>query len=409
MSSYSAQYSDGRTAAAHPVSVRITRESLTESLHIADSHGQTLESWPLDDVEAPHGVPRHFDREPLILRRASSAGRLTLSEPRMSEALAHELAPWLKAKKKRHAAFWVKATMGIWACALVLWFGLPAFSRQIAPLIPQTWELTLGEQTQRQLESMLARPYDGKTYVELDGEAISILNALMTRLEMANPSPNAADTANNLALPLRIRIMNSDVMNAFALPGNTIVVTTAMLAEIEQLDELAAILAHERAHVRLRHTMQQLLRHTTFSYVLEVFGGGVSSATAQMLVTMGWTRDMEREADEIALMSMKQAGISPHGFTRFFRRLQATESMAAPKPTTAPKTESSTTNSDAATSLDDDVSEFDDITNKLAQLLITHPDSAARADAAEKIPPYPCTPLYGERTWKQTGLYVKKL
>lgn len=388
---FSAQYSDGRTAAAIPVDMRLTSESLL----ITDKQGQVLVSWPLAEVEAPHGVPHNFFREPFILARAgkSNVSRLTLADPHTAEAVAQELAPWLKAKKRRHTGLWVKATLGIWACAALLWLGLPLFARQVAPLIPQEWELKLGEQTQRHMEAMLAKPYGGKNWAELDAEASSILNALMTRLEMAHA--NDADAPKLPLLPLRVRILHSDVINAFTLPGNTIVVTTAMLAEMEQLDELAAILAHERAHVRLRHTTQLLLRHTAFSYLMEVFGASASAATAQIVFSSGWSRDMEREADTLALATMRQAGIAPHGFTRFFRRLQAKEQRGAGNPTADAVAQASST--------------LDIVTHQLEKMLSTHPGSAERADAGEKIPPYPCTPLFGERTWKSTGLYVKKL
>lgn len=368
---YAARYADGRNAEIRDVSVHV----IGGDIRILDGQGAPLAVWPAARVEPLSPLPRDFRREPLVLRPLSAGdepafARLTVVEPGAARGLLAELAPFLSLHRRRDRRRWLVAGVLIWACLAAVWLGLPLLSRQLAPLVPPSWEAGLGEQTRRQVGMLLAGTGGDRAWVTLDPTGQRVLDRLVERLESAGVEgmPSVADGAP----PLRVYVLQSEVVNAFAVPGSSIIVTTGLLNEIEGLDELAAVLAHERAHVRLRHTTQQLLRTVAFQYLADVLGGGsqVGATAAQYAVTLGWSRDMEREADDKGLETLRGARISPAGFARFFRRLEGEEGGR----------------------------------DKLLSLLSTHPDARERAARSEGLPPYTVEPLFGEEFWKRTGL-----
>lgn len=381
-----AHYADGLNAASRPVTVQV----FADELRIRDEGGRVLAVWPLADVLPPCPLPRNAREEPLVLRfhpagRPSSdavadpksRGRLTFTDPAMADRMRAVLAPRLREGRARRFRRWLAAVAIIWLAVGLVWVGSPHLARYVASFVPRTWEASLGEQTRRQLGRLLSDVREDRAWVELDGEARIVMDALMRRLDGV---PAEED-------PLRVHILDSPVVNAFAVPGNSIVVTTGLLEEIEELDELAAVLAHERAHVRLRHATQQMLRGMALQYLTGVMGGGGSRAgarAAHILATMGWSRDMEREADELGLRTLRQARISPRGFLRFFRRLERKSGTVA-----------------------DSSAGSDRPLDRMASMLSTHPGFRERIEQAESVDPYPEDPLYGEDFWKRTMLRGK--
>ncbi|UJR84675.1 M48 family metallopeptidase [Sandaracinus amylolyticus] len=136
-------------------------------------------------------------------------------------------------------------------------------------------------------------------------------------------------------VPWQFRVVDTDQINAFALPGGFIYVTRGLVEEAETMSELAGPLAHEIAHVEHRHGVQQMTRMqstalgATLAYVLlgrepgqleqAALGAGAGAIFAS------YSRDDEREADASAVEYTTNAGIDPSGLTRFFATLAAEE------------------------------------------------------------------------------------
>ncbi len=124
-------------------------------------------------------------------------------------------------------------------------------------------------------------------------------------------------------------ILGSDVANALAAPGGYIFVTRGLIDTIESDDELAAILAHESAHVSKRHAIQQIGENAAFLILLNQVKGrhaGDIKTAAQVynvLRTLQRSRSMEAQADENGLIYAYEAGYDPGGLPRFFERLAA--------------------------------------------------------------------------------------
>ncbi|MFM7671262.1 MAG: M48 family metallopeptidase [Bacteroidota bacterium] len=128
---------------------------------------------------------------------------------------------------------------------------------------------------------------------------------------------------------IRIAVVKSDELNAFALPGGRIVVYSALLDSLDASEELAALLAHEFTHVSRSHATRSIFRQLGSHVILGlVFGnmgtvGGVLVENANELRGLTYSRSLEKEADVDGLKLLIERGISAKGFEQLFGRLRS--------------------------------------------------------------------------------------
>ncbi|MFZ5512586.1 MAG: M48 family metallopeptidase [Pseudomonadota bacterium] len=123
-------------------------------------------------------------------------------------------------------------------------------------------------------------------------------------------------------------------VNAFAAPGGVIVVFAGLIRAADSPEELAGVLAHEAAHVELRHSLKSTIKglglRALLALALGDFANTVAGDLATHLTEMKFSRDAEAEADREGLRRLVAAGISPHGMPAFFDKLAKEEGGAAP-------------------------------------------------------------------------------
>lgn len=132
-------------------------------------------------------------------------------------------------------------------------------------------------------------------------------------------------------VPWRFRLVNSEVVNAFAVPGGFIYINRGIVEKAANLSEFAGVLAHEIAHVQHRHSVEQMERAQTantgltLAYILLGRTPGTAERAAVgvggNLWLAGHSRDAENEADATAVSMLVAAGIDPRGLPSFFRTL----------------------------------------------------------------------------------------
>lgn len=132
------------------------------------------------------------------------------------------------------------------------------------------------------------------------------------------------EAANQPEEAFTVTILDSAQVNAFALPGGYIYVTRGILALANDTSELAAVLAHEIAHVTLRHARARSNRQRTSELVDQVitgvFGNDPNSdqAVARSRMSLAaFTQSQELEADEEGVLIAGRAGYDPHAASRF--------------------------------------------------------------------------------------------
>ena len=146
-------------------------------------------------------------------------------------------------------------------------------------------------------------------------------------------------------VPFTIKVIDSDEVNAFALPGGFFYVNSGLILRAQEESELAGVMAHEISHVCARHGTKNATKGEAMQLAmipLMLLGPGgwagygiYEAASLAISVTyLKFSRDAEREADYLGLQYMYKAGYDPNSYVTFFERLQADEKR---RPGTIPK------------------------------------------------------------------------
>src|ERR1700687_3569727 len=146
-------------------------------------------------------------------------------------------------------------------------------------------------------------------------------------------------------VPFTIKVIDSDEVNAFALPGGFFYVNSGLILHDQEESEPAGVFGHETFHATARHgtknaTKGELMQLATIPLILLGPGGWAGYGIYQGLnlaipVTyLKFSRDAEREADFLGLQYMYKAGYDPNSYVTFFERIQADEKR---RPGTIPK------------------------------------------------------------------------
>jgi beta-barrel assembly-enhancing protease len=135
-------------------------------------------------------------------------------------------------------------------------------------------------------------------------------------------------------VPFTIKVLDSEEVNAFALPGGFFFVNSGLLLDADNEAELAGVMAHEIAHVAARHGTRQATRGTIINYAslpLIFMGGWTGYALYQaagIAIPLGFltfSRAFESEADLLGLEYMYKTGYDPTAFVDFFEKIQTLE------------------------------------------------------------------------------------
>ncbi|HTY46016.1 MAG TPA: Maf family nucleotide pyrophosphatase [Patescibacteria group bacterium] len=125
------------------------------------------------------------------------------------------------------------------------------------------------------------------------------------------------------------RVLNDDEVNAFSLPGGYVYVFKGLIDKVSGDDELAAVLAHEVGHIVARHSVKKLQAATGYSLLRIVFAQspgaaavGTAADAAFTELIMGYSREDELLADQLASRYTKLAGYNPEGMVTFLKKLQ---------------------------------------------------------------------------------------
>jgi Skp family chaperone for outer membrane proteins len=147
---------------------------------------------------------------------------------------------------------------------------------------------------------------------------------------------------SDLRVPVKVTVLNSREVNAFALPGGFLFLQRGLLEEAEDEAQLAGVIAHEISHASARHGHRLMRKATIASIIYQaaqiaavVLTGGVAGIGTYYALQYGFyglglilsldllgvSREFELEADQLGVQYAWNAGFDPAGFTRFFDRM----------------------------------------------------------------------------------------
>lgn len=126
---------------------------------------------------------------------------------------------------------------------------------------------------------------------------------------------------------VQLSLFGGSTVNAFALPGNHIVLYRGLINQCETAEELAGVIAHELAHIKLDHIRRKVQREIGLNIIGSIIGGSaggeIARQTALVLANTSYGRQMELEADEKAVEYLMNSGIDPNGLATLLSRISA--------------------------------------------------------------------------------------
>lgn len=350
---FDGRLSDGKTAAAQDVRVALTPRGLVIRF---DRGGSDL-IWPYGALTTAEPLSAHAI-DALVSYTYQPGSSLFVPHGQFARALA-QAAPHLttRAARRRAAVPWLWAAAAVVGIFSLISLAELSLARTLARLMPETVRSALGEQTVRSVTN------NRRACETPDGNAA--VQSMAQRLARGLNDKPAFD----------IVVVDWDLVNAFATPGNRIVLTRGLLESARSADEVAGVLAHEMGHSVLLHPETSLVRVIGMSAAVELLLGGGSGTLANIgvvLTQLSYTRQAEEEADTEGLKLLESSGIAAKGLGDFFRRVSKME-------------------------LDNGSGQSK--SGGLLDMLRTHPPTADRIRRVDQSNRYPTTPALTQAEW----------
>jgi beta-barrel assembly-enhancing protease len=308
MKSWFASYMEGHGAAPAEATVLASEKKITIGLR-REGHAVTLH-WDTRDIEAV------FENNTQATRISKRNDRDTKLEIAGKDAFDFILQVQDEQNKPWHR----KAKTKEWGRNGLLFLGiagvLVAIYFLVVPWLAEKMASTVSTGTEEQFGNAVYNALDLSSQEDVNSSAV--LNEFFR--EMNVPA----------GYTIRITVINSDAVNAFALPGGHIVVYSGLLSKLKTYPELAALLSHEFIHVNNKHATKSIFRQLGSRVFLSLlFGkfGNVASVMADQadnLKSLTYSRKLEKEADTEGLALLKERKIDPQGFIRLFQHLKNT-------------------------------------------------------------------------------------
>jgi beta-barrel assembly-enhancing protease len=353
-------YFDGQTALRRQVQVIL--------------HSEHLGITPID----PPGKPFHW---PLVRIRALAGGRdkhadLTLTchadtddesprDPARLTLASGPITDWLRSqptltRRDLRRGTWGKVALylggAMAAVALILLVFLPRIADEMARRMPIEREVAFGQAVIAQMERLLG---DGDVLPTCDDpagrRALEVMRARLT-------------AGQGLRYDLTLRVLDTDMVNAFAAPGGQVVILRGLLDEAASPAEVAGVLAHEIGHVEARDPTRLAFRAVGSAGILSLVlgdatGGTLIAIVGDQMLSAAYTREAEAAADAFAHRLLSEVGIGTEGLATFFDRIDG-EGLDLP------------------------------------EYLSTHPITEGRANAARAVDQGAQVPVMSDAQWK---------
>ena len=174
----------------------------------------------------------------------------------------------------------------------------------------------------------------GTDYARQINAQLPVLRDSYTNQYINELGRQIAAQADPRGIPYTFYVVNSDVVNAFSIPGGYVYVNRGVIERADNVSQLVGVLSHEIGHVVERHGIQQAQRTQNANTALSVLYGvlmrrnpsTVEQAGIQVggsAVFAGYSRTAENEADRDAIVYMIRSGYNPRGLPQFFAKMVA--------------------------------------------------------------------------------------
>ncbi|MFK7875782.1 MAG: M48 family metallopeptidase [Paracoccaceae bacterium] len=323
------RYFDGQSGKRQQVDVLLDLAARVLYLSNNDSaEGQI--TWPLAALRRlPESarqdqmtLARHTDNPPQ--RALIGPERLIVTDPDFMRALQTACPDLTKrdVAKGTGARVVMRVALAVGAVLMMVFVILPSMADSLARFIPVEREIRWGKTVVSQMEAVFDDPERSGALYCTAPEGRRALDKMIARLT------NGTD----LAYDLTVSVFNHPMVNAFAAPGGQIVLMRGLIKKAGTPEEVAAVLAHEIAHVEHRDATRATLRAAgsagLLSMVLGDFAGGsIAVVMAELTLNASYTREAETAADAYAHAMLDEADVTVAGMRLFFEALSESSSQ----------------------------------------------------------------------------------
>ena len=203
--------------------------------------------------------------------------------------------------------------LGLVLFFLAIWCGFYLWN----PSIKKDLVASISIESEDELGDLIFETLDEDPELDLmnDPKVDSFLNLVLAPV-MENHEPSDFD--------FRFYILDDPLVNAFTIPGGRIFIGRGLIELVKSQEEFLSVVGHEMGHVHHRHVIEKLARELGINLILSIISGSdaiLISDIGHSLLSSGFDRSAEKEADQYSLELLVKAGIHPHHMATFFRRL----------------------------------------------------------------------------------------
>ncbi len=301
---FPARYTDGQTSRVRDVTVDVYPRGIV----IAEG-GIVIAKWPYTAINVSQDWKDGIGGTIAYQKTAGAA--VTIDTRQGFENIRARLE--LKARATYKIPLTLSAILiSLLGAIVVVIVGFPLYgkvSENAVHLVPLSLERKLGNQVVESFNSEFA-PCNDK-------QAKERIERIVARLIKATGKKD---------LKVDVHIINDPMVNAFALPGQHMVLMTGFLKNADTEEEIAGVLAHELGHVVNRDAMRMTLQSQGYNIMLSLITGGGSSYSGMAQVAtlaniLSYSREKEKAADAFAAKILPQAGYSRRGLATFLGKM----------------------------------------------------------------------------------------
>jgi Zn-dependent protease with chaperone function len=301
-------YYDGRQSAQRDVTVSFRADGIR-------IHGPGIDvSYPAEDAEATPKVGRL--RRSLRFRDGGvcEVGDASLLEDWLARHGKRDRRRLLHRIETKMRYVLPVIILTVAAVAALVDKGIPWLARRAAFALPAATEKLIGQEALEILDRAFLAPSG------LPAGRREEIGRLFRRM--------TAGLSDAGKYRIEFRSGKATGANAFALPPGIVVLTDELVLLARHDEEIAAVIAHEIGHIRHRHILRQVLQDSAAGLLIASLSGDVTSVTSlsaalpAVIVHARFSRDFEREADDTALVWLRENGIPPSRFADLLERLE---------------------------------------------------------------------------------------
>tara|TARA_R110000868_G_scaffold272558_2_gene531771 strand:+ start:147 stop:1217 length:1071 start_codon:yes stop_codon:yes gene_type:complete len=184
---------------------------------------------------------------------------------------------------------------------------VPWIAEKLVTIVPDSYDKSLGTGVFKEYVR----------YQTIDSAKTEAIGEFVSQLELNNE------------FDFTFTVINSDQVNAFALPDGNIVIFSGIIDKLENYEELVALVGHEVAHINNRHSMKMMSRNLAgYMFISLIFSDvngvmAIITENAHSLHSLSFSRHFEQEADTDGLNMLIANGIDPDGMSDLMKRLES--------------------------------------------------------------------------------------